>query len=318
MSIASKRLKQFELDSATLEQQVQAALGGMSESQLTDKLATAVKDIKNGSIVQARVDSVDERTGMVVMDIGGKSEGQIALAEFGETLPKAGDTFEVYYDGLDNSDSAMLSKRRADRLRSWERVSGKYHEGDEIQGIVQRKIKGGLLVDVEGVNVFLPASQVNLRRTHDISDFINEPVRARIIKIDSERMNIVVSRRKLLEEERQKKKEDLLKDIQEGQVRRGLVKNIADFGVFVDLGGIDGLLHITDMSLGPHQPPQRDDQARPGDRSGRAARRPGPRAHRAGPEAEAGQPLGGHRIALPGRRRSTRARWSTSCPTAPS
>jgi small subunit ribosomal protein S1 len=250
MSIASKRLKQFELDSATLEQQVQAALGGMSESQLTDKLATAVKDIKNGSIVQARVDSVDERTGMVVMDIGGKSEGQIALSEFGETLPKAGDTYEVYYDGLDNSDSAMLSKRRADRLRSWERVSGKYHEGDEIQGIVQRKIKGGLLVDVEGVNVFLPASQVNLRRTHDISDFINEPVRARIIKIDSERMNIVVSRRKLLEEERQKKKEDLLKDIQEGQVRRGLVKNIADFGVFVDLGGIDGLLHITDMSWG--------------------------------------------------------------------
>jgi small subunit ribosomal protein S1 len=250
MSLASKRLKQFELDSDLLDQQVQAALGGMSEAQLTDKLATAVKDIRNGSIVQARVDSVDERTGMVVMDIGGKSEGQIALAEFGEALPKAGDVFEVYYDGLDNSDSAMLSKRRADRLRSWERVSGKYHEGDEIQGIVQRKIKGGLLVDVEGVNVFLPASQVNLRRTHDISDFINEPVRARIIKIDSERMNIVVSRRKLLEEERQKKKEDLLKDIQEGQVRRGLVKNIADFGVFVDLGGIDGLLHITDMSWG--------------------------------------------------------------------
>ena len=250
MSIASKRLKQFELDSATLDQQVQAALGGMTEAQLTDKLATAVKDIKNGSIVQARVDSVDERTGMVVMDIGGKSEGSIALSEFGEALPKAGDVFEVYYDGLDNSDSAMLSKRRADRLRAWERVSGKYHEGDEIQGIVQRKIKGGLLVDVEGVNVFLPASQVNLRRTHDISDFINEPVRARIIKIDSERMNIVVSRRKLLEEERQKKKEDLLKDIQDGQVRKGTVKNIADFGVFVDLGGIDGLLHITDMSWG--------------------------------------------------------------------
>ena len=250
MSLASKRLKQFELDPADLDQKIQAAMGGMSESQLTDRLTVAVKDIQSGSIVQARVDSVDERTGMVVMDIGGKAEGQIAIAEFGEALPKAGDVFEVYYDGLDDSDSAQLSKRRADRLRAWERVSTKYHEGDEIQGIVQRKIKGGLLVDVEGVNVFLPASQVNLRRTHDISDFINEPVRARIIKIDSERMNIVVSRRKLLEEERQKKKEDLLKDIQDGQVRKGIVKNIADFGVFVDLGGIDGLLHITDMSWG--------------------------------------------------------------------
>ena len=160
MSIASKRLKQFELDSATLEQQVQAALGGMTEAQLTDRLATAVKDIKNGSIVQARVDSVDERTGMVVMDIGGKSEGQIALAEFGETLPKAGEMYEVFYEGLDDNDTASLSKRRADRLRAWERVSTKYKEGDEIQGIVQRKIKGGLLVDVEGVNVFLPARKL--------------------------------------------------------------------------------------------------------------------------------------------------------------
>ncbi|MEZ5974258.1 MAG: 30S ribosomal protein S1, partial [Planctomycetota bacterium] len=108
----------------------------------------------------------------------------------------------------------------------------------------------GLLVDVEGVNVFLPASQVNLRRTTEVSDFLGEPIRARIIKIDPERMNIVISRRKLLEEERQKLKEGLLKDIEEGQIRTGIVKNIADFGVFVDLGGIDGLLHITDMSWG--------------------------------------------------------------------
>src|SRR4030095_15406610 len=155
-------------------------------------------------------------------------------------------TYEVYYEGLDDNDVANISKRRADRLRSWERVTRKYKEGDEIQGIVQRKIKGGLLVDVEGVNVFLPASQVNLRRTHDIADFIGEPIRARIIKIDPARMNVVASRRKLLEEERQRQKEELLKDIQDGQIRKGTIKNIADFGVFVDLGGIDGLLHITD------------------------------------------------------------------------
>ena len=250
MAPAWTRIKQFDIDPAELDKKIQSALGGISTQQYDEKLSVSITDAKPGTIVHARVDSVDERTGTVVMDIGGKSEGQIAIAEFGDVLPKPGETYEVFYEGLDDNDTASLSKRRADRLRAWERVSTKYKEGDEIQGIVQRKIKGGLLVDVEGVNVFLPASQVNLRRTHDISDFLNEPVRARIIKIDPERMNIVVSRRKLLEEERQKQKEFLLNDIQDGQVRKGTVKNIADFGVFVDLGGIDGLLHITDMSWG--------------------------------------------------------------------
>ena len=250
MALASRRIKQYEIDPAELEKSLAAALGTVTDAELSEQLHSSVKDITPGQIVVAVVDSVDDRTGMVVMDIGGKSEGSIALAEFGENLPKKGDTFEVFYDGLDENDTAVISKKRADRLRAWERVSQKYKEGDEIQGICGRKIKGGLLVDVEGVNVFLPASQVNLRRTHDISDFIGEPIRARIIKIDAERMNIVISRRKLLEEERQKQKEFLLSDIQEGQTRKGVVKNIADFGVFVDLGGIDGLLHITDMTWG--------------------------------------------------------------------
>jgi small subunit ribosomal protein S1 len=250
MALASRRIKQFELDPQELERQVAASLGQISEQDLHSALIASVRDIKPGSIVQATVDSVDERTGLVVMDIGGKSEGSIPLAEFGDVLPKTGESYEVFYDGLDENDTAQISKRRADRLRAWERVSKKYREGDEVQGVVQRKIKGGLLVDVEGVNVFLPASQVNLRRTHDISDFLGEPIRARIIKVDADRMNIVISRRKLLEEERQKQKEILLDDIQEGQVRTGTIKNIADFGVFVDLGGIDGLLHITDMTWG--------------------------------------------------------------------
>ncbi|MFM7299020.1 MAG: 30S ribosomal protein S1 [Planctomycetota bacterium] len=250
MALASRRIKQYDIDPAELERQLEAAMGAVTDEQLSAQLHSSVKDIATGQIVKAVVDSVDDRTGMVVMDIGGKSEGSIPLAEFGETLPQKGETYEVFYDGLDENDTAVLSKKRADRLRAWERVSQKYKEGDDIQGICQRKIKGGLLVDVEGVNVFLPASQVNLRRTHDISDFLGEPVRARIIKIDQERMNIVISRRKLLEEERQKQKEFLLSDIHEGQVRKGVVKNIADFGVFVDLGGIDGLLHITDMTWG--------------------------------------------------------------------
>ena len=250
MAVSSRRVRQYELDPEDLERQLDAALDGMTPDDLEQSLGDSIKDVVPGQIVIAKVDTVDERTGLVIMDVGGKSEGTITLSEFGDELPQPGQEFEVYFEGLDEYDMSVLSKRRADRLRAWERVSQKYNEGDEVQGICQRKIKGGLLVDVEGVNVFLPASQVNLRRTHEISDFIGEPVRARIIKIDPERMNIVVSRRRLLEEERQKQKETLLADIAEEQIRTGVVKNIADFGVFVDLGGIDGLLHITDMSWG--------------------------------------------------------------------
>ncbi len=248
---SASRIKRFDLAPEELDAKLATALQGFSLNEFDDVLATSVIDVQPGTIVIATVDSVDEKTKFVVMDIGGKSEGQIPLSEFGDVLPQKGQKFEVFYEGEDSVDNAaVLSKRRADRLRAWERVSTKYNEGDEINGVVVRKIKGGLLVDVEGVNVFLPASQVNLRRTHDISDFIDEPIRARIIKIDPERMNIVVSRRKLLEEERQRLKENLLEEIQEGQVRTGTIKNVADFGVFVDLGGIDGLLHITDMSWG--------------------------------------------------------------------
>jgi small subunit ribosomal protein S1 len=250
MPQASQRVKKYELDPTEIDRRIAAAMEGIEGEQLTERLCAAIAPINPGAIVKARVDSVDQRTGMVVLDIGGKSEGAIPISEFGDELPETGQTYEVFYDGLGDDDTAQLSKRRADRLRAWERMAERYKEGDEVHGICQRKIKGGLLVDVEGVNVFLPASQVNLRRTHDIADFIGEAIRARIIKIDPERMNVVVSRRKLLEEERQRLKEELLKDIEEGQIRMGVVKNIADFGVFVDLGGIDGLLHITDMSWG--------------------------------------------------------------------
>jgi small subunit ribosomal protein S1 len=255
MSLASRRIKQFELDPADLDAQLAKALGGLDTKDYESQITLSVRELIPDTIVEAIVDSVDERTGQVVMDIGGKAEGHLSLSEFGETLPVPGQAYQVYYGGLNEDDTANLSKRRADRQRAWDQLSKTHQEGDEVHGICLRKIKGGLLVDVEGVPVFLPASQVNLRRTHDISDFLGEPIRARIIKIDPERMNVVISRRKLLEEERQRLKETLLKDIQEGQVRMGTVKNIADFGVFVDLGGIDGLLHITDMSWGRIQHP---------------------------------------------------------------
>ena len=192
---------------------------------------------------------VDIRNDEVVVDIGYKSEGVISLGEFSNaTEYDVGDIIEVLLESVDQAaGGVVLSKRKADRIRGWERIVSSHKEGDTVRGRVLKKIKGGLLVDI-GVPVFLPASQVAIRRTNDIGEFIGKDVEARIIKIDEPRMNIVISRRKLIEEQRDELKKHLLTEIEPGQVRKGVVKNIADFGAFVDLGGIDGLLHITDMS----------------------------------------------------------------------
>src|SRR5436853_3279014 len=143
----------------------------------------------------------------------------------------------------------VLSKRKAEKIEKWMKVMETVHENDVVSGEVTRKIKGGLLVDI-GVNVFLPASQVDIRRPHDIGEYIGKTIECMVLKIDEARRNIVVSRRSLIESQRAEKKADLLKKLEVGQSRKGIVKNIADFGAFVDLGGIDGLLHITDMSWG--------------------------------------------------------------------
>ncbi|MBK9383479.1 MAG: 30S ribosomal protein S1 [Planctomycetes bacterium] len=223
-------------------------LAGQTSIDLDRMVDASVKDIEPGTIVQAKVIGV--RNDEVIVDFGGKSEGILSRHEFAEgELIEAGKIYEVFYEGIDEyTDTASVSKGRADKTRAWERVVGKYQEGDKVRGLAIRKIKGGLLVDVEGVHVFLPASQVNIRRTQDISEYVGQDLEGEIIKIDPERQNIVISRRKLLERERAIKKERTLEEIHEGELRMGVVKNIADFGVFIDLGGIDGLLHITDMS----------------------------------------------------------------------
>ena len=188
----------------------------------------------------------------VVVDIGYKSEGLVALNEWDpeEPSPQPGDPVDVLLEGMeDETGEIVLSRRKAVRMRAWEMVISKHHEGDVVRGKVTKKIKGGLLVDI-GVNVFLPASQVDIRRPSDIADYIDQDIDCMILKIDEGRRNIVVSRRKLIEITREQQKRHLLGEIEVGQVRKGTVKNIADFGAFVDLGGIDGLLHITDMSWG--------------------------------------------------------------------
>ncbi len=184
----------------------------------------------------------------VVVEVGLKSEGLIPSDEFDGVKPAIGEKIKVYLEKLEGEGGLVeISKRKADRMINWQKLVDTTHEGDVVEGKVTKKIKGGLLVDI-GVPVFLPASQVDVRRPGEIGDFIGRTVRASVIKIDLERRNIVVSRRKLIEEERDAAKRRLLETLSEGAVVIGEVKNIADFGAFIDLGGIDGLLHITDMS----------------------------------------------------------------------
>ncbi|MAB91058.1 MAG: 30S ribosomal protein S1, partial [Planctomycetes bacterium] len=224
------------------------ALGESGEKLQEESLEDAGVSFKPDTIMKGRVVRVSADT--VLVDIKYKSEGLIPLEDWGEEPPTEGDEVEVYLEGMDDDEGMLeLSKRKADRIRGWERIVATHNEGDAVKGLCTRKIKGGLLVDI-GIPVFLPASQIEIRRAGDIGLYLGKEVEARIIKIDEARMNIVISRRKLLEESREKKKQEILGDLVDGQIRRGVVKNIADFGAFVDLGGIDGLLHITDMSWG--------------------------------------------------------------------
>jgi small subunit ribosomal protein S1 len=241
-------ISKLGLSEEQIEQQVQALFTDEYKQLLDNVLETKVEKLVPGTIVKGKI--VTQFGNDVIVELGLKSEGIVDASEFDspeEIVP--GKEIEVLLEEVDAEGGILLSKRKADRIRGWEHVITHHKEGDVIKGIVSRRIKGGLLVDI-GVPVFLPASQVDIRKPGDISRFIGEEIDCKILKIDTENHNIVVSRRKLIEEERQLSKERILQEIEVGQIRKGIVKNIADFGVFVDLGGLDGLLHISDMSWG--------------------------------------------------------------------
>ncbi|MDG2021786.1 MAG: 30S ribosomal protein S1 [Phycisphaerales bacterium] len=222
----------------------------VADGDMDSLLGEDMDSFSAGTILSGKV--VGFAGDFVVIDVGLKSEGLVPKTEFddGAVDLQPGDEVEVLLENTeDESGSVVLSKRKADRIRGWEQVLRTRAEGDVVEGKCMRKIKGGLLIDI-GVPVFLPASQVDIRRPSDIGEFIGRNVRAVILKIDEERRNIVISRRKLVEEEREDAKRNLLTSINENDVVRGTVTNIAEFGAFIDLGGIDGLLHITDMSWG--------------------------------------------------------------------
>jgi len=239
-------LKRIVVPQDALDAQLREVFG---DAPVEEGGPVGVANFEADTILKGRV--IDIVNDDVIVDVGYKSEGVISKSEFENPEEiDIGDEVEVLLDGVeDETGQIQLSKRKADRLRGWERVVSTHKEGDTVGGKVVRKIKGGLVVDI-GVPAFLPASQVSIRRQADISEFIGQEIQGTIIKIDESRMNIVISRRKLIEEQRDMMKRQLLSEIAEGQVRRGVVKNLADFGAFVDLGGIDGLLHITDMSWG--------------------------------------------------------------------
>src|SRR5437588_6042790 len=206
--------------------------------------------IEEGEIVKSRV--LDIRDNMVVLDIGFKSEGTIPLEEF-KDLPdlKAGDEVEVLLEHLEDQEgSVVLSKKKADFMRVWERIRVAYENDEPVRGTLVKKIKGGVVVDLMGVDAFLPGSQIALRRVPNVDELLGQTFDFKIIKLNKRRRNIVVSRRVILEQERAGKREKLMKELQKDQVRKGVVKNITDFGAFIDLGGVDGPLHITDMSWG--------------------------------------------------------------------
>lgn len=208
-----------------------------------------LRSFSEGAIVTGRV--LDVRPNEVLVDIGYKSEGILPISEFKTPDEvKPGDQIEVLLEKLeDDQGMVMVSKRRAEQQRNWDRVLANYVEGGTIKGEVKGRVKGGLIVDV-GVDAFLPGSQLDVVPVRSPEEYYNRELDFKIIKINRDRRNIVVSRRELLEDRRREQKKALMGEIQIGQIRHGVVKNITDFGAFVDLNGMDGLLHITDMSWG--------------------------------------------------------------------
>jgi small subunit ribosomal protein S1 len=219
-------------------------------AELFGQYEESMRSIGEGEIVRGTVLSIDDTD--VLVDVGFKSEGVISLSEFPDPSSiKVGDTIDVFLERMENQDGlVVLSKQRADFVRVWDRVKDAHDNGQVVEGKLVRKIKGGVVVDLYGVEAFLPGSQIALRQVQNVDALLGQTVDVKIIKLNKRRRNIVVSRRAVLEEERDRLKGEILKDLAKDQVREGQVKNITDFGAFVDLGGIDGLLHITDMSWG--------------------------------------------------------------------
>ncbi|HWV80681.1 MAG TPA: 30S ribosomal protein S1 [Hyphomicrobiaceae bacterium] len=204
-----------------------------------------------GQVVKGKITAIEKD--LAVIDVGLKMEGRVALKEFGasgrNSELKVGDEVEVYLERVENAlGEAVLSRDKARREESWTRLEKKFEAGEKVEGVIFNKVKGGFTVDLDGAVAFLPGSQVDIRPVRDIGPLMNVPTQFQILKMDRRRGNIVVSRRSVLEETRAEQRTEIVARLAEGQVIDGVVKNITDYGAFIDLGGIDGLLHVTDMA----------------------------------------------------------------------
>ncbi len=209
------------------------------------------EDVLEGSVVKGKVVGIEKD--VAVIDVGLKMEGRVAVREFstpGNPVElKVGDVVEVYLERVENAlGEAVLSREKARREESWTRLEKQFEKGEKVSGVIFNKVKGGFTVDLDGAVAFLPGSQVDVRPVRDIGPLMHQPHPFQILKMDRRRGNIVVSRRSVLEETRAEQRADIVARLAEGQVIEGLVKNITDYGAFIDLGGIDGLLHVTDMA----------------------------------------------------------------------
>ena len=225
-----------------------AAKTGGSYDDFAAMLDTSSK-LTVGEIVKGTVLAISGND--VLVDIGYKAEGSVSVNEFKDTEVKKGDVIDVLVLNLETrSGMVELSKSKADEKLRWEALLKKYSEGCTLNGVITGKVRGGLTVNVDGIDAFLPGSQLDIDPVHEVDGFIGQTLEFKLIKISNERRNLIISRRELLEERMADQKRDLLASIQIGQHRQGRVKNITDFGAFIDLSGLDGLLHITDMSWG--------------------------------------------------------------------
>ncbi len=234
-------LKDFETEEESTDAGRQALLA---------QYDTTLQGYKEGSIIKGTVVRVTDDD--VFVDIHFKSEGVIPRAEFKEAEEMVpGTVIDVYLEQVENQDGQIiLSKQRADFMRVWERIREAFEREEMVTGIITRRIKGGVVVDLFGIEAFLPGSQIDLRQVPDLDSLLNQKMDFKVIKVNKIRRNIVVSRRVVLEQERSKMRDEIIDTLEKGQTREGVVKNITDFGAFIDLGGVDGLLHITDMSWG--------------------------------------------------------------------
>ena len=224
--------------------------GGTSKEDVKAAYDQTLSKVVENEVVEGEVTAINKRE--VIVSIGGKSEGVISAPEFRSNPDlKVGDKVEVFVESAeDKKGQLVISHKKARALKSWDRVNEAYNSGEIVKGFVKTRTKGGMIVDVFGIEAFLPGSQIDIKPIRDYDVYVNQPIDLKIVKINQEFRNVVVSHKALLEAEQEQKRSELIGKLEKGQVLEGVVKNITNYGVFVDLGGVDGLIHITDLSWG--------------------------------------------------------------------